>query len=48
VYSAFDFDNSFVSAYSIVAVLEVEAENDVSFVLKEDIANKAVNNVIDK
>jgi hypothetical protein len=48
VYSAFNLNNSFVSANSIVAVLEVEAEGEVGSVLKEDFADRAVNNVVDR
>jgi len=43
----FDFNNSFISANSIVAVLEVKAEGTIDIVFKEHIADKTVENVID-
>jgi hypothetical protein len=46
VHSAFDFNHSFVGANGVVAVLEVEAVGDVGTVLKEDITDRAVNNVV--
>src|ERR1700730_6895569 len=46
VCSSFDFDNSLVGADSVVAVREVEAESEVGSVLEEDIADRAVDNVV--
>jgi len=44
---AFDLDDGFIGADGMVAVLEVEAEGEVSSVLKEDIADGAVDDVVD-
>jgi len=48
VRGAFDLDDGLVSADGVVAVLEVEAEGEMGGVLKEDIADWAVDNVIDR
>ena len=47
VRGAFDFDHGFVGADGVVAVLEVEAVGDVGTVLEEDIADGAVDDVVD-
>jgi hypothetical protein len=47
VRSAFDLDDSLVGADGVVTVLEVEAEGDVGAVLKEDIADGTVDDVVD-
>jgi len=47
VRGAFDFDDSFIGAGGMVAVLEVEAVGDVSAVLEEDIADGTVDDVVD-
>jgi hypothetical protein len=46
VRGAFNFDHSFVGADGVVVVLEVEAVGDIGTVLKEDIANRAVDDVV--
>jgi len=43
VRSAFSFDNRFVSADGVVAVLEVEADGHVGIVLEEDITDGTVD-----
>jgi hypothetical protein len=47
VRGTFDLDDGFVGADGVVAVLEVEAEGDVDAVLKEDIADRTVDDVVD-
>jgi hypothetical protein len=44
---AFDLDDGLVGADSVVAVLEVEVEGEVGGVLEEDIADGAVDDVVD-
>jgi hypothetical protein len=46
VRSAFDFNYSFVGADNIIVMLKVKAIGNMGTILKEDIANKAVNNVV--
>jgi hypothetical protein len=47
VLGAFNLDDGFVRANGVVAVLEVEAEGEVGSVLEEDIADGAVDDVVD-
>jgi hypothetical protein len=47
VHSAFDLNDSLVGANSVVAILKVKAKGDVGAMLKEDIADRTVNNVVD-
>lgn len=44
---AIDLDDGLVGANGVVAVLEVEAEGEVGAVLKEDIADGTVDDVVD-
>jgi hypothetical protein len=44
VRGAFHFDDGLVGADSVVAVLEVEAEDDIGCLLEEDVPDKAVYN----
>jgi hypothetical protein len=48
VCGAFDLDDGLVCADGVMAVLEVEAECKMGSVLEKDVANGAVNDVIDK
>jgi hypothetical protein len=47
VRGVFDLDDGLVGANGVVAVLEVEAEGEVGAVLKEDIADGTVDDVVD-
>jgi len=47
VRGAFHLDNGLVGADGVVAVLEVEAEGGIGRMLEEDIADGAVNDVVD-
>jgi hypothetical protein len=47
VRGAFHLDDGLVGADGVVAVLEVEAEGDIGRMLEEDIADGAVNDVVD-
>jgi hypothetical protein len=47
VRGAFDFNYSFISANSVIAVLKVKVMGNVGTILKEDIADRAINNVVD-
>jgi hypothetical protein len=47
VRSAFDLNDSLVGADSIMAMLKVGAEGDMSAVLEKDITNGTVNDVVD-
>jgi hypothetical protein len=47
VCGAFDLDDGLVGADGVVAVLEVEAEGNVGAVLKENIADGTVDDVVD-
>jgi len=47
VRGTFDLEDGLAGADSVVAVLKVEAESDMSNVLKEDITDGAVNDVVD-
>lgn len=46
--SAFDFDDGFVSADSMVTVLEVEAKGQVGIMLEKDIADRTVDDVVNE
>jgi hypothetical protein len=48
VRGAFHLDNGLVGANGVVAVLEIKAEDEISRMLKEDVADKAVYNVLDR
>jgi hypothetical protein len=48
VRGAFHLDDGLVGADGVVAVLEVEAEGEISCMLKEDVADGAVYNVLDR
>jgi hypothetical protein len=48
VRGAFHLNNSLAGANSIVAVLEVKAEDDISHILKEDVADRAIYNILDR
>jgi hypothetical protein len=47
VRGAFDLDDGLVGADGVVAVMEVEAEGEMSGVLEEDVADGAVDDVVD-
>jgi hypothetical protein len=47
VRGAFDLDNGLVGADGMVTVKEVEAEGEVGGVLEEDVADRAVDDVVD-
>lgn len=44
---AFHLDHSFVCADAVVAVLKVEAQNCMGPVLEENVADRAVDDVVD-
>jgi hypothetical protein len=48
VRGAFHLDDGLAGADGVVAVLEVEAEEDIGRMLEEDIADGAVHNVLDR
>ena len=48
VRGAFDFDNCFVGADGVVAVLEVEAVGHVGVVLEEDIPDGTIDDVVNR
>jgi hypothetical protein len=47
VHSAFDLDDGLVDANSVVVVKEVEAVGEVGGMLEEDVADRAVDDVVD-
>ncbi len=48
MHSAFHLDDSFACADTVVAVLEVEAEEHMGSMLEEDIADGAIDNGVDR
>lgn len=48
VCGAFDLDNGLVGADGVVAMLEIEAKSEMGGVLEKDIANRAVDDVVNE
>lgn len=46
--SAFHFNNGFIDADAVVAMLQIKAKSEIGGVFEEDIAYRAVHDVVDR